>query len=128
MEANKTDILTRADIEMLINRFYERVQIDDVIGYFFNDVVETDWEVHLPKMYDFWEVILFGTGRFKGNPMMVHKEIHDKSTMEPEHFQHWLALFQNTVDQLYEGPNAEDIKYSASNIARSLMYRVLEMY
>lgn len=128
MEANKTDILTRADIEMLINRFYERVQIDDVIGYFFNDVTETDWEVHLPKMYDFWEVILFGTGRFKGNPMMVHKEIHNKSTMKPDHFQHWLALFQNTVDQLFEGSNAEDIKSSASNIAKSLMYKVLQMY
>src|SRR5690554_1745864 len=128
MNAEKTDILNRKDIELLINRFYECVQEDQVIGYFFNDVAQTNWDVHLPKMYDFWEVILFGTGRFKGNPMMVHKEIHNKSTMKPDHFQHWLALFQNTVDQLYEGPNAEDIKYSASNIAKSLMYRVLEMY
>src|SRR5690554_7648935 len=77
-------------------------------------------------MYDFWEVILFGTGRFKGNPMLVHKEVHDKSPMSEAHFQHWLALFHDTVDALFEGANAEDIKYSSSNIAKSLMYRVLD--
>ena len=122
------DILNRQDIETLVDRFYERVQADEVIGYIFNDVAKTNWEVHLPKMYDFWEVILFGTGRFKGNPMLVHKEIHEKSPMSEAHFQHWLALFHDTVDTLFEGANAEDIKYSAANIAGSLMYRVLNMF
>src|SRR5690554_552200 len=127
MEA-KQDILTRKDIETLVDQFYERIRNNEVIGYIFNDVAKTNWEVHLPKMYDFWEVILFGTGRFKGNPMLVHKEVHDKSPMSEVHFQHWLALFHDTVDSLFEGANAEDIKYSSSNIAKSLMYRVLNMF
>lgn len=124
----KQDILNRKDIETLINRFYEYVQNDEVIGYLFNDVAQTNWEAHLPKMYDFWEVILFGTGRFKGNPMLVHKEIHDKSPISEAHFEHWLYLFQKTVDELFEGANAEDIKHSAANIAKSLMYRILSMF
>ncbi len=121
----KQDILNRKDIEILVNRFYERVRKDDIIGYLFNDVAQTDWNVHLPKMYDFWEVILFGKGNFKGNPMFVHKELHGKSPLNSEHFAHWFDLFQNTVDDLYQGKNAEEIKYSASNIAQTMMYKVL---
>lgn len=123
----KQDILNRKDIEILVDRFYERVREDHVIGYLFNDVAATNWDIHLPKMYDFWEVILFATGSFKGNPMMVHKELHEKSEMTEAHFNHWFMLFCETVNELYEGENAENIKYSASNIARSLMYKVLHM-
>ncbi len=121
----KKDIENRKDIEILVDRFYEIVREDKVIGYLFNDVAKTNWSVHLPKMYDFWEVILFGTGHFKGNPMFVHKELHSKSPMNSEHFAHWFDLFQNTVDDLYQGKNAEEIKYSASNIAQTMMYKVL---
>lgn len=121
----KKDIENRKDIEILVDRFYEIVREDNVIGYLFNDVAQTDWSIHLPKMYDFWEVILFGTGHFKGNPMFVHKELHSKSPMNSEHFAHWFDLFQNTVDDLYQGKNAEEIKYSASNIAQTMMYKVL---
>lgn len=121
----KEDIKDRKDIEILVDKFYERVRKDDIIGYLFNDIAQTDWSVHLPKMYDFWEVILFGTGHFKGNPMFVHKELHSKSPMNSEHFAHWFDLFQNTVDDLYQGKNAEEIKYSASNIAQTMMYKVL---
>lgn len=121
----KNDIENREDIKILVDKFYERVREDEVIGYLFNDVAKTDWSHHLPKMYDFWEVILFGTGSFKGNPMLVHKELHHKSPLSPEHFAHWFDLFQNTVDDLYEGKNAEDIKYSASNIAHTMMFKVL---
>src|SRR5690554_8133789 len=121
----KQDILTRSDIEILVDVFYDKVRKDKIIGYLFTEVAQTDWNHHLPKMYDFWEVILFGTGSFKGNPMFVHKELHNKSPLSPEHFEHWFELFQNTVDQLYQGKNAEDIKQSASNIAQTMMYKVL---
>ena len=65
----KTDIRNRKDIEKLINAFYDKVKVDEVIGYFFNDVAKVNWEIHLPKMYDFWENILFYTANFEGNPM-----------------------------------------------------------
>ncbi len=119
------DIENRTNIETLVNQFYEKVKKDEVISYLFNEIAQTDWNHHLPKMYDFWEVILFGTGSFKGNPMFVHKELHSKSPLSPEHFEHWFKLFQDTVDQLYQGKNAEDIKQSASNIAQTMMYKVL---
>ncbi|MFA5556249.1 MAG: group III truncated hemoglobin [Flavobacteriaceae bacterium] len=121
----KNDILNRKDVEVLVDEFYERVRKDEVIGYLFNEIAQTDWSHHLPKMYDFWEVILFGTGSFKGNPMQVHRELHHKSPLSSEQFQHWFKLFADTVNNLYEGKNAEDIKQSASNIAQTMMYKVL---
>ena len=79
----KTDIRNRKDIEILVNTFYDRVKTDDVIGYLFNDVAKVNWERHLPKMYDFWENILFYSGNYSGSPMVVHKELHQKSPMKP---------------------------------------------
>src|SRR5690606_24649693 len=124
----KKDIQNRKDIEVLVDNFYERVRKDEIIGYLFNEVAKTDWSHHLPKMYDFWEVILFGTGNFKGNPLLVHKELHQKSQINETHFEHWLTLFHETIDELFEGNNAEDIKSSSASIAKSLMFRVLMLY
>lgn len=121
----KQDISDRKDIELLVDRFYKIVQNDEVIGYLFNEVAKTNWNIHIPKMYDFWEVVLFGTGGFKGNPMQVHKELHRKSKMNETHFKHWIHLFNSTVDELFTGPNTEDVKYSAANIAKSLMCNIM---
>ncbi|TDE51106.1 group III truncated hemoglobin [Flavobacterium sp. GT3P67] len=121
----KTDIKNRADIEKLINAFYDRIKTDSKIGYFFNDVAKVNWEKHLPKMYDFWENIIFSTGDFIGNPMAKHKELHQKSTMTEAHFQNWNALFNETVDELFIGEKAEEIKQRAANIAMAMMYKTL---
>ena len=121
----KTDIQGRQDIERLVNTFYERVRADDVIGYLFNDVARVNWDEHLPKMYNFWENILFYTGNYSGSPMVVHRELHAKSTMNEGHFQHWVKLFTTTVDDLFEGTRAEEIKDRAVNIAGVMMFKTL---
>ncbi|MFV8271180.1 group III truncated hemoglobin [Flavobacterium sp. GT2N3] len=121
----KTDIENRADIEKLINAFYDKIKIDAKIGYFFTEVAQVNWEKHLPKMYDFWENIMFSTGNFVGNPMAKHKELHQKSTMTKAHFQHWNSLFDETVDELFIGEKASEIKQRAANIATAMMYKTL---
>lgn len=121
----KTDIRNRKDIEKLVNAFYDKVKKDDVIGYLFNDVAKVKWELHLPIMYDFWENILFYSGNYSGSPMVVHKELHQKSPMNQQHFQHWNDLFSETVDKLFEGVKANEIKERASNIAQVIMYKTL---
>jgi hemoglobin len=121
----KPDIQNRQDIEILVNAFYEKVKTDAVIGYLFNDVAQVNWPTHLPKMYDFWQNILFFTGNYDGNPMAKHKELHQKSSMNPSHFAHWNKLFTETVDQLFEGTKAEEIKNRALNISAAMMYKTL---
>lgn len=55
----KKDIEDRKDIELLINSFYDKVKQDAIIGSFFTEVVQVNWEKHLPVMYNFWENIVF---------------------------------------------------------------------
>ena len=119
----KTDIKNRSDIEKLVTIFYGKVMEDTAISYFFNDVAKVNWENHLPKMCDFFENILFSSGNYNGNPMQVHEELHKKSEVRGEHFQHWNTLFDATVDELFTGTKAEEIKLRASNIAEAMMHK-----
>lgn len=121
----KTDIRNRKDIEKLVNTFYDKIKTDAIIGYLFNDVAKVNWEKHLPKMYNFWENILFYTAEYEGNPMEKHKELHQKSPLNPSHFNHWNMLFTKTVDELFEGKKADEIKNRALNISAAMMYKTL---
>lgn len=121
----KNDIKNRKDIELVVNSFYEKVKVDPVIGYFFKDVVKVDWDKHLPRMYDFWENVIFNTGNYEGNPMAQHQNLHQKSAMSKAHFDHWLALFTGTVDQLFEGEKAQQIKQRATSIATVMQLKIV---
>lgn len=121
----KKDIQNREDIMLLVNAFYEKIKSDPVIGYLFIEVAQVNWEKHLPKMYDFWENILFYTGNFEGNPMTKHKELHQKSTLTEAHFQQWNALFIEAVDLYFKGTKAEEIKHRAKNISSTMIHKTL---
>ncbi len=121
----KTDIRDRADIQHLINAFYNKVKIDPVIGFYFSKVVNVNWDNHLPKMYDFWENILFHSGVYSGNPMEKHVQLHQKHPMNQEHFKQWTSLFTENVDELFEGEMAETIKQRALSIATVMQIKVI---
>lgn len=121
----KKDIQNRKDIIKLVDAFYKKIMDDAVIGYLFNDVAKVNWQEHLPRMYDFWENILFSTGNFEGNPMLKHKELHQKSKLTESHFQHWNKLFNATVDELYKGKKATEIKDRAMNISQMMAIKTI---
>jgi len=118
------DIKDRADIKLLVDTFYTKVRADETIGYLFNDVAKVNWEQHLPRMYDFWESIIFQTGTFRGNPMPVHMQLHQRSPLNADHFKRWLQLFTQTVDELFAGEKAELAKQRALSIATMMQLKV----
>lgn len=118
------DIETREDIQLLIDSFYEKVRKDDVIGYIFNDVAKVDWPHHVPKMYDFWESVLFQRGSFNGNPMTTHMRLNHLVPLTMTHFARWVELFTRTVDQLFSGYYAETAKQRAHSIATVIRLRL----
>jgi hemoglobin len=120
----KTDITEREHIEILVNAFYDKVKQDEVIGFFFTDVVKVMWEKHLPTMYDFWDGVLFHSNKYTGNPMEKHLHINALSKMSMVHFQRWIQLFTATVDELYQGKNAEVIKQRAISIATVMQIKI----
>lgn len=121
------DITTRADVELLVNTFYEKVRADDMIGPIFNEIAHVNWDTHMPKMYDFWEGILFGTGQYRGRPMPPHFKLNETHPFRAEYFDTWLALFYQTVDELFEGNKANEAKTRAVNIASVMEYRISQM-
>jgi hemoglobin len=111
------DIESRTDIETLMHAFYAKALTDETIGFFFTEVAPLNMEVHMPLIVDFWETIVFGKAAYKGNVLEVHQHIHQLSPFKPEHFERWVHLFQQTVNELFEGDHAELVKQRAESIA-----------
>ena len=124
MESSKKDIKERADIELLVDRFYEKVGTDPLLGPIFNDIAQIDWEEHLPKMYAFWSSILFGEGSYKGDPMAKHVQLSQKTSLEQQHFERWFWLFRETLETHFEGPMTEHVLHRARSIAGIMQHKV----
>jgi len=113
----KLDISNRADLENLMKAFYSKALVDESIEHYFTQVVQLDMEKHLPRITDFWETVVFDAGKYQGNTLKVHEDLHEKSPFQSEHFTRWIDLFKATVDELFAGENAEKIKSRAISIA-----------
>ena len=120
----KSDIESALDIQRLIDSFYDSVKIDAVIGYIFSEVAAVNWEQHLPVMYAFWESLLLGSNTYEGNPMVKHIQLNKQTPLDKTHFDRWLSLFVQTVDEHFEGKKAEEAKTRAANIAHLMLYKI----
>jgi hemoglobin len=120
----RLDLDTRAAIDRLMIAFYAKATADDVIGEFFSDVVPFDLRHHLPIIGDFWESVLLGTQAYRAhnrNPLQLHAELDALEPLHPAHFDRWLTLFRETVDELFAGPRAEFAKARSGMIARRML-------
>jgi hemoglobin len=122
----KPDITSRADIETFITEFYERVRMDPTIGFIFNEVARIDWEKHIPIIVDFWETILLDNPVYKRNAMEVHYDLNKQVPLQKEHFGSWLKLFNETMDDLFEGKKATMAKTRAKGIADVMLLKMNE--
>lgn len=109
----KTDIQTLQDIKLLVDTFYGKVQHDDLIGPVFNEKIQDRWSEHLEKMYTFWQTMLFDEHTYGGRPFPPHAQL----PIAEEHFERWLLLFHQTIDDLFEGPLAQEAKSRGSKMA-----------
>jgi hemoglobin len=110
MKEIKHDIVQRDDIKTLVDCFYEKVKADPLLGPVFSHV---DWPHHLPIMYNFWSSMLLGDQSYRGNPLQRHLHL----SIDRIHFDQWLAIFKQTVDELFEGEKADEVKMRAHAIA-----------
>jgi hemoglobin len=125
--AQRHDIDTREDIEILVETFYSRAMADPVLGPIFTDVARMDLVAHMPVMCDFWENILFQARKYPGGMMMVHFQLHMKTALAPHHFQRWLDYWEETVDALFAGERANVAKVHAGRVAVSMSRRFEEV-
>ena len=104
-------------VRFLVDSFYEKVQVDPLIGPIFTDVAQVDWSKHLPKMYAFWESLILGNNAYDGHPFRPHLIVNQKHTLTIEHFDRWLQLFSATLSEKFTGDAADQVRQRATQIA-----------
>ena len=123
----KEDIQNRADIAEFINRFYDKLLSDRLMAHLFTDVAKINLKEHLPILYDFWENILFQTGNYRRDTMKPHLDLHRMYPLTDEHFDRWLKLFDESVDELFEGEKARQAKVRALSIATVIRIKIHQL-
>ena len=111
------DITERADVILMVDFFYAKVTKDELLAPLFRDL---DWPHHLPTMYNFWTSMLLGDASYQGNPFQKHIHL----AINTSHFDRWLQLFTQTVDEHFAGAKADEVKSRAASIAGLFQHRL----
>jgi hemoglobin len=117
MSANIKDISSRDDIVSLLNEFYSKAQTDEIIGDKFTHL---NMAQHTQVIADFWDGILFGTNDYSGDPFGKHLDLK----LAAKDFDRWISLFNQTIDNNYSGPIADEAKHRAGTIAQVFQYKL----
>ena len=107
--------LDEAAIADLVDRFYEKVRVDALLGPVFNAVVE-DWDEHKQLLTSFWCSAVLRAGTYRGNPMARHRP----HAIGVVHFERWLALWRETTSEVLDAAAAATMLEYATRIGDGL--------
>ncbi|MFI5451307.1 group III truncated hemoglobin [Pedobacter sp. UC225_61] len=120
MQSESTDILTLDNVKTLVDDFYGKVRDNALLAPVFNDVIKDNWQSHLEKMYTFWQTILLETPTYSGSPFLKHAKL----PIAKEHFDTWISLFNQTVDEHFTGEKASEAKWRAAKMSEMFQYKL----
>lgn len=107
--------LTPDHIRNLVDTFYDRIQLHPLLGPVFNAIV-TDWDEHRQRLTSFWCSVALGARSYHGNPLAMHQPL----PIDREHFRQWLALWQETTQDVLDADAAEHMQAYAGRIAQGM--------
>ena len=116
----KPDILRLDQVKELVDTFYGKVRKDDLLAGVFNDRIQDRWPQHLEKMYTFWQTVLLGEHTYFSSPFPPHASL----PVDKKHFERWLELFYETLDELFSGKVAEEAKWRAGKMAEMFQIKI----
>lgn len=114
------DIENINDIQLLVDGFYSKIRNDEQLGSIFNGIIKNRWPEHLEKMYRFWQTILLDDQTYFGSPFIPHA----KMPVDKSHFEQWIKLFSETVDENFAGEKAEQAKWQGQRMADMFYYKI----
>jgi hemoglobin len=112
------DIQNLEDIKLFSDIFYQKLLADERIKHYF---VTLDLLHHMPRIYGFWNMILFGDTTYKTNMMEAHISLN----LKKEDFPIWLRHFESSINANFEGEKAEEAISRANAIAMTMRYKLL---
>jgi hemoglobin len=102
-----TDIINEKDIELLVNNFYNKLLLDELMAPHFHGL---DLKNHIPRIISFWEMVLLDKPGYKTNVFDKHSHLQ----INQKHFDRWVELFSETVDEFFSGEKANLAKHRAA--------------
>jgi hemoglobin len=117
--AGRGDIATTTDVELLVRSFYRYAAMDELLGPIFR-AADVNWDSHIATLTDFWSWQLLGRRGYAGQPLRAHEPVHARTPFADVHYERWLDLFVDTVDEHFVGTKAELAKHRATKMATAL--------
>jgi hemoglobin len=114
------EILDLEDVKLLVDSFYDKVRQDDKLAPIFEERIQGNWRPHLEKMYKFWQTVLLGEHTYFGSPFPHHAML----PVDHSHFSTWLALFNQTIGELFSGEKAEEARWRALKMAELFEHKI----
>ena len=102
-------------VAVLVDRFYDKVRADPMLGPVFNAIVD-DWDEHKRLLTSFWATVALRAGSYRGNPMAKHRPL----PIGRQHFERWLALWRETTAEVLDEHAATLMAGYAERIGRGL--------
>ncbi len=118
--SERKDIASMEDIKLLVDTFYSKIRIDSLLGGIFNNVIKDRWPEHLEKMYRFWQTVLLDEHTYYGRPFPPHAKL----PIEQHHFDTWLKLWCDTIDEHFTGTKAEEAKWRGNKMAVMFLSKI----
>jgi len=115
-----SDISTEEDIAVLIDSFYDRVLQDQLLAPLFLDVAKIDLDHHKGFIRSYWEKLLLKKPGYKRHTMNIHRALAAKSPLETRHFERWLNLFKQNLEENFQGDTADKARKVAEHIAANM--------
>ena len=113
------------DIAILVEDFYEKVFVDETIRNIFTDFMNVRSETHFPIMIKFWETVFFTKNACDDNIIMKHINNHKLAfPLKALHFDKWIELFFETIDENFKGKITEVAKIRAKSMAMVLQMKI----
>lgn len=118
--SEKREIQVLEDVKEMVDQFYGKVREDELLGPIFESRIQDRWPQHLDIMYRFWQTILLEERTYSGRPFVPHMNL----PVEKEHFDRWLFLFSETVDDLFTGQKAIVAKLQGKRMAEMFLMKI----
>ena len=113
----KRDITDPSDIRLLVDTFYHRARIDDLLAPIFSGRFANK---SLEPLYRYWESVLLQNAVNPDLPFPKHADM----PLTHQHFDRWLSIFLQIVDELFQGGVAEAAKVRAIKMSEVFRYKM----
>lgn len=117
----KKEIRDISDIRLLVDTFYSRAENDELLSPIFANRFSSH-NSPLEPLYRYWGNALLELEKSAADEIPFPK--HQDLPLTHQHFDRWLSLFHQTVDDLFEGALAEKAKFRAIRMSEIFRYKM----